>query len=100
MSRLQFPVDRIHRLLLKGKYADRIHAEAPVYLTAVIEYLTGMVLELAGYASRDNNKNRILARHIHSAIGKDEELNKLLSGVINDQDPYSSQHSDDSSSEE
>ena len=31
---LQFPVGRIHRLLRKGHYADRIGAGAPVYMAA------------------------------------------------------------------
>ncbi|KAK2722273.1 hypothetical protein QYM36_002711 [Artemia franciscana] len=59
---LQFPVGRIHRLLRKGNYAERVGAGAPVYLAAVMEYLAAEVLELA-------------------AIRNDEELNKLLSGV-------------------
>ncbi|KAF4523456.1 hypothetical protein B566_EDAN008865 [Ephemera danica] len=55
---LQFPVGRIHRLLRKGNYAERVGAGAPVYLAAVMEYLAAEL-----------------------AIRNDEELNKLLSGV-------------------
>uniref|UniRef100_G1LU76 Histone H2A n=1 Tax=Ailuropoda melanoleuca TaxID=9646 RepID=G1LU76_AILME len=73
---LQFPVGRVHRLLRKGNYAERVGAGAPVYLAAVLEYLTAEILELAGNAARDNKKTRIIPRHLQLAIRNDEELNK------------------------
>ncbi|KAI9209159.1 histone-fold-containing protein [Polychytrium aggregatum] len=78
---LQFPVGRVHRLLRKGNYAQRVGAGAPVYLAAVLEYLAAEILELAGNAARDNKKTRIIPRHLQLAIRNDEELNKLLGNV-------------------
>ena len=43
---LTFPVGRVHRLLRRGNYAQRIGSGAPVYLTAVLEYLAAEILEL------------------------------------------------------
>lgn len=55
----------------------RIGALAPIYLTAVLKYLTFEVLELAGNIAREEKENRIEPRHIQLAIRSDDELNQF-----------------------
>eukprot|EP01130_Rhizamoeba_saxonica_P005909 TRINITY_DN233_c0_g1_i2.p1 TRINITY_DN233_c0_g1~~TRINITY_DN233_c0_g1_i2.p1 ORF type:complete len:170 (+),score=44.56 TRINITY_DN233_c0_g1_i2:72-512(+) len=78
---LTFPVGRLHRHLKQGQFAKRVGIGAPVYLAAVLEYLTAEILELAGNASREQKRIRIIPRHIMFAIRNDEELNVLLQKV-------------------
>ncbi|KAF8780325.1 hypothetical protein HU200_001425 [Digitaria exilis] len=78
---------------------------APVYLSAVLEYLAAEVRtattrypfrppghfpslyhccfeSFAGNAAQDNKKTRIVPRHIQLAVRNDEEISKLLGAVV------------------
>ncbi|XP_052769994.1 core histone macro-H2A.1-like isoform X1 [Mya arenaria] len=80
-SGVLFPVARMQRYLKRDTHHFRIGSGAPVYMAAVIEYLTAEILELAGNAARDNKKTRVTPRHILLAVANDEELHQLLKHV-------------------
>ncbi|CAF1029430.1 unnamed protein product [Adineta steineri] len=80
---LIFPVTRMHRYLKAAPTATaRVTKGAAVYLAAVAEYLVAEVLELSGNAARDNQRSRIIPRHMLLAVSMDLELNNLLRGCM------------------
>lgn len=76
---LVFPVSKINRHLRDSRKSKRVGAGAPVYLTAVLEYVTTEILELA--EKQLGKKKRISHVEVMKGIRKDEELNALLGGV-------------------
>ncbi|KAL7398312.1 hypothetical protein ABVT39_007774 [Epinephelus coioides] len=56
-------------------YAELVGAGAPIYVAAVLEYLTTEILDLTGNAAHDNKKTRIIPRHLQLAVRNNEELN-------------------------
>ena len=75
---LIFPVGRVNRYYMQGKYGRKVGIGAAIYTAAVLEYLTTEVLTLAGQVAEDEQMKKITPKHIQVAIRGDEEINRLL----------------------
>ena len=76
---LTFPVIQIHAALAR-ELGGHVIVEpgAAVYASAVLEYLTAEMLELAENAARDNRRDSMTARHVTLGIRNDSELDELF----------------------
>ena len=73
---LNFPVSRINRRLRDSRASKRVAAAAPVFMSAVLEYATAEILELA--SNNLGKRKRIAINDILLAIRSDAELAKLF----------------------
>ena len=69
-----FSIGRLTTFCKSGRFAERIGAGTPIYLSAVHDYITAEVLLAAAEQAKLDGKKRIKPRHIMLAIRKDQEL--------------------------
>ena len=77
---LVLPIARVNKKLKKRM--ERVGQGAPVYLTAVLEYIAGEVVELALKSAADRKVKRINTQDLSYALRSDKELNKLFEGYV------------------
>lgn len=84
-SQLQFPPHLSEKFLRVQNSANQGAASklsvaqyAPIFMAAVTEYITAEILELAGDAATDMNRQTINVRHLALATKNDPALNNLM----------------------
>ncbi|XP_072705712.1 LOW QUALITY PROTEIN: uncharacterized protein [Ciconia boyciana] len=77
---LLFPVSRVDRQLRRGHFAERFGARAPVYLAAVLQWVTHKTMDVAGKISKKSKQQRISPSHLQMAVQKSSALRQLLRG--------------------
>ncbi|NWQ95941.1 H2AX protein, partial [Burhinus bistriatus] len=78
---LLFPVSRIDRQLRRGHFAERFGARAPVYLAAVLQWVTHKTMDVAGMICKNSKQKRISPSHLQTALQKCSVLKRLLRGA-------------------
>ena len=70
---LVFPVARVETAM-RARGVNRLSATAPIYLAAVLEYVSAEILELSGNVARNDKRVTITSRMVMKAIKSDDEL--------------------------
>lgn len=79
---LTFPISRINRSLKTRAGTKRVGGTAPVFLTAVAEYVAAEILDIAGQHTKAAKpaRKRIMPEDVSLAIHADRELARLCCG--------------------
>tara|TARA_B110001450_G_scaffold248924_1_gene265666 strand:- start:2414 stop:2779 length:366 start_codon:yes stop_codon:yes gene_type:complete len=78
---LIFPISRVNRMMKEVSGIKRIGGSASVYMTAVKEYVTSEILELAGKQTHVAKRKRVTDEDVILGIRSDAELAKLCNNV-------------------
>ena len=81
-SGLVFPCARIRRYLKSENKLLRINKTAPVYITAVLEYIAAEILEASGNICKEAKKMKITPIHIREMFRSDKEFGEFAKGGI------------------
>lgn len=78
---LTLPVSRVARIMKREGGTKRVGRSAPVYLSAVAEYVAAELLEIAGNHAIKNKRKRVTPEDIAAAIRIDKELNLVCGNL-------------------
>ena len=78
---LLFPVPKLNKRMQKAGYTSRVGATAPIYLSAIVEYISKELIDQAALTCLNGGKHkRMTPRDVLLAIRTDTDLNRLFAG--------------------
>lgn len=81
-SGIIFPPSIVEKFLRNFGYSKiMVTDSAPVYLAAVLEYLTYEILDLSSNYCKDNKRKRVTVRDLEIVVKNDNELNMMLKKI-------------------
>lgn len=78
---LTMPPSRINRAMKSRSGLKRVGGTAPIYMAAVLEYITAEVLEVASNSTAGSKRKRVTPEDVSIALRSDPDLQKVCSGV-------------------
>ena len=77
---LSFPVARVNKYLKKNSGLKRVGGSAPVYATAIVEYVVSELLDVAGNVTSAAGRKTVSPEDLMKGLRGDKELAKLFAG--------------------
>lgn len=78
---LVMPVGRVHSHMKKARDGARVSGQAPIYMTAILEYLTLRIIGGAVKETTDASRQRISGRLLQLALRSDDDVKELTQGL-------------------
>uniref|UniRef100_A0A673UHN1 Histone H2A n=2 Tax=Suricata suricatta TaxID=37032 RepID=A0A673UHN1_SURSU len=84
-AELSFSVSHVEHVLREDGYSKRLGATTPIFLAAVIQFLTAKVLEQAGIEAQKSGRRRVTPDLLARAVHNHPQLNDLFRSLANSQ---------------
>lgn len=75
---LTFPVARLNKHLKTKSKMKRVGSSAPVYLTALVEYVAAELLDAAGNKTKDAGRKTVSIDDLCKGLRTDKDLSRLF----------------------
>jgi histone H3/H4 len=82
LAGLTFPVSRIRNIMTNLSICNRLSYYAPIYLSAVLEFLNAEIFKISGEETQKDKKVKIKPRHFYLAIQSNEDFKVMCKNLM------------------